>query len=233
MEFIEAYILKNKLLPHDKLPSERDFCRSGGFNRATLRSAINKLGTEGILYRRHGSGTFVAPPKLLRNLQNMESLSSMAERAQKTLGTVQLYGRILPCTKQIAQKLEIPPVSPVFILQRLRIMDAVPFILETTYVNYALCKDIEQYDFSRESLFHVLEKNYNVRVDHGLEHLNITCAGFEEAALLEIPAGQVVFFIEGVSNTSDGKHVEYFESVVRADLVRFTSTLKKKQRKKE
>jgi GntR family transcriptional regulator len=226
-EFIEAYIIENKLTAHEKLPSERKFCQFRGFNRITLRSAIKKLELEGILYRRHGAGTFVAPPKLLRNLQNMESFHSMAERAQKTLQTTQLYNRVLPCTKAIAKKLNIPPVSPIFILQRLRLMNGVPLMLETTHVNYALCQGIEKYDFAHESLFQILEKKFGIKADHGIEHLNITYAGLEEAALLEIPANRAVFFIEGISDTSDGRHIEYFESVVRSDQVQFISILKR------
>ncbi|GHU80431.1 GntR family transcriptional regulator [Spirochaetia bacterium] len=224
-EFIESYIIKNKLAAHERLPSERKLCDSWGFNRTTLRNAIRKLEAEGILYSRHGSGTFVTPPKLLRNLQDMESLYAVAERAQKTLRTTQLYAKVRNCTQDIASELGLPPENQVFVLQRLRTMDGLPFMLETTYVDYTQCQGIEKYDFSGESFFHVLERDFNIQVDHGVENLTITYVGAEEAELLEIPVNQAVFLIKGVSDTSGGKHIEYFESVVRSDQVRFISTL--------
>jgi GntR family transcriptional regulator len=227
VEFIEAYIIGNKLAAHNKLPSERNFCYTSGFNRSTLRNAINKLESDGLVYSRHGAGTFVAPPKLLRDLQNMESLSFSAARTQKELRTTQLYGRVLPCVKEIAQKLAILPVSPVFVLRRLRTLDNVPFMLETSYIDYTQCRGIEQYDFNRESLYKILEQKYGITADHGVEYLSITYAGFEESTLLNISVNQAVFFIEGISDTVQGRHIEYFESVTRSDMVQFTSNLRR------
>jgi GntR family transcriptional regulator len=224
-EFIESYIITNKAVPHEKLPSERNLCETYGFNRATLRSAIKKLEIEGIVYSKHGSGTFVAPPRLLRNLQDMESLALVAQRAHKTLRTTVLYQKILKSDIQTAGKMELPPDRPVFMLRRLRAMDAVPFMLETTCLDYTLCPGIEKYDFSGESLYQVLERNFKLRVDHGVEQVGITLACVEESALLEIPAGRAMFFITGVSYIASGRRVEYFESVIRSDQVRFISTL--------
>ena len=51
IEKIESYIIKNKLAPHEKIPSERDLCEMWDFNRTTLRSAIQHLIIEGKLYR--------------------------------------------------------------------------------------------------------------------------------------------------------------------------------------
>jgi GntR family transcriptional regulator len=107
-------------------------------------------------------------------------------------------------------------------------MDEVPFMLETTCVDYTLCPGIENYDFSGESLYHVLEHDFKIRVDHGVEQVGITLVGEEESTLLEIPAGRAVFFISGASDTAQDRRVEYFESVIRSDQVRFISTLIRK-----
>jgi GntR family transcriptional regulator len=227
-EFIESYIIKNKLEPRQKIPSERSLCKAWGFNRATLRSAIHKLAVKGVVYSRPGSGTFVAAPKLVRNLQDMESLTRIVERANKTLDTIHLYAGIIECNKQIAKKMELVLGHKIFMLQRMRTMDQIPFLLETTYLDYERCKGIESYDFSKVSLYMTLEQNFGIKVDHGVEHLSITYAGTEECRLLEIPLKTSLFFISGISVTSGGDHIEYFESVVRADQVRFTSTLTRK-----
>ena len=67
-ETIECFIIRNNLCPHDKLPSQREMCAMWSFNRVTLCSAIERLTQEGKLYSRPGSGVYVAPPKIQRNL---------------------------------------------------------------------------------------------------------------------------------------------------------------------
>ena len=79
-ELVESYILDMGLRPGDRLPSERDMCRMWDLNRTTLRNAIQRLVSDGVLYCRMGSGTYVAQPKLVRNLQDVKGFSELYER---------------------------------------------------------------------------------------------------------------------------------------------------------
>jgi len=56
---LEKRILEGSLKPGDRLPSERDFAVDLGVSRPTLREAIQKLISKGLLATRHGGGTFV------------------------------------------------------------------------------------------------------------------------------------------------------------------------------
>jgi GntR family transcriptional regulator len=73
VELIECYLQRHDLAPHAKLPSEREMCEMWGLNRATLRAALRRLIELGRIYSLKGSGTYVAPPKLERNLQDAKS----------------------------------------------------------------------------------------------------------------------------------------------------------------
>ena len=117
-EYIEYYILEKNLPPHAKLPSERDMCSMWGFNRTTLRSGIKRLIVEGKLYNRKGSGTFVAPPKLERDLQDAMSVSEAVYMAGRTLETKVLEVRVLMADHHMAQKLQVEQGTPVFYLHR-------------------------------------------------------------------------------------------------------------------
>ncbi len=48
------------LRPGDRLPTEREVCKSFGVSRAPVRQALTDLANEGYVYRRPGRGTFVA-----------------------------------------------------------------------------------------------------------------------------------------------------------------------------
>ena len=56
---LEKRILEGSLKPGDRLPSERDFAVELGVSRPSLREAIQKLISKGLLSTRHGGGTFV------------------------------------------------------------------------------------------------------------------------------------------------------------------------------
>lgn len=58
-ETLERRILEGSLKPGDRLPSERDLAAELGVSRPSLREAIQKLASKGMLQSRQGGGTFV------------------------------------------------------------------------------------------------------------------------------------------------------------------------------
>src|SRR5512143_614885 len=63
-EYIAELILSGKLAPDAKIQSEREFSEGLGVSRMTVRRAMTELVNEGLLERKHGSGTYVARPKV-------------------------------------------------------------------------------------------------------------------------------------------------------------------------
>jgi len=224
-ERIESYISGNKLPPHAKLPSERDMCAMWELNRTTLRSAIRGLIEEGKLYNKVGSGTFVAEPKLTRNLQDMLPFSRLAASAGKELRSEVLSARVMECNKQVSQKLRLPLGHRVFELIRLRLVDEEPALIETAYLDCVRHAGIELMDFAEASLYQALERKFGTVVRKGQEQLGLTYATEEEARLLGIERSSPLFHLVGVASEEDGTPVEYFESVLRTDKIRFESVL--------
>jgi GntR family transcriptional regulator/MocR family aminotransferase len=68
-EQIETYlrqgILSGSLAPDTRLPASRQLARDLGINRITVENAYAELETEGLIYSRMGSGTYVLPPNPL------------------------------------------------------------------------------------------------------------------------------------------------------------------------
>jgi len=56
---LEKRILEGALKPGDRLPSERELALSLGVSRPSLREAMQKLVSKGLLSTRHGGGTYV------------------------------------------------------------------------------------------------------------------------------------------------------------------------------
>jgi GntR family transcriptional regulator len=68
--------------PGDRLPSEPQLARTLGVARATLREAMRTFETQGLLYRRQGSGTYISHPThvLDTGLEVLESIETLAHR---------------------------------------------------------------------------------------------------------------------------------------------------------
>src|SRR4029078_5085602 len=50
------------------IPPARQLCHDLGASRLTVRAALDALFRDGMLVRRHGSGTFVSEPKIAQEL---------------------------------------------------------------------------------------------------------------------------------------------------------------------
>lgn len=62
-EILRTQIEERTFKPHQQIPSEHELQKTYGLSRATVRKAIDSLVREGLVYRLHGKGTFVAEPK--------------------------------------------------------------------------------------------------------------------------------------------------------------------------
>ncbi|MFA7185204.1 MAG: GntR family transcriptional regulator, partial [Victivallales bacterium] len=58
-EMIKEKILSGELKPDDQLPSEVSIAAELGTHRLTVNKAVSSLVRDGLLYRKHGRGTFV------------------------------------------------------------------------------------------------------------------------------------------------------------------------------
>ncbi len=76
LEQIQSLIYQGELLPGSKLPSERDFAKTLGVGRHTLRVALNRLAALGLVEIRKYEGTFV---KSVTSVSLSEPLIDMLE----------------------------------------------------------------------------------------------------------------------------------------------------------
>ena len=97
--------------PGDKLPSEPQLARSLGVARATLREAMRTFETQGLLYRRQGSGTYVSHPThvLDSGLEVLESIETLAERIGLEVKMEELKVELRPGTEEELSALGLRP----------------------------------------------------------------------------------------------------------------------------
>ncbi len=103
--------------------------------RATLREALNKLESDGLIYRFHGIGTFIKSktPAITLNLTIERSITAMLHSLGLHPGT-----RAIKVTTELVfpddvEHLDVPPGSNVFRIERIRTANGQPvaYTIET------------------------------------------------------------------------------------------------------
>lgn len=226
LEQIEWFIQENQLKPHTKLPSEREMCEMWGLNRSTLHTAIRQLIEERVLYSLRGSGTYVAPERLVRDIQAVQSTSQAMRKTGYFLWTEVLLSRVECSDEYVSRKLQITEGSKVFHLCRLRIRNSVPLMIEDCYIVYGRCEGIENCNFAEESLYRILN-TYGVRLSSGEERIGIIYATEEESRILKVDLEQFLYYQTGIVRDTEDKIVEFFKIKARADQMQYTNVLRR------
>ncbi|MEN6438239.1 MAG: FadR/GntR family transcriptional regulator [Syntrophobacter sp.] len=78
-EQIRDLIFKGQLKPGEQLMTERELAETLGVSRPTVREALNKLVTLGLLEHRQGQGTFVNSPELLADRNPLAAIFDRQE----------------------------------------------------------------------------------------------------------------------------------------------------------
>ncbi|WP_066370824.1 GntR family transcriptional regulator [Herbidospora mongoliensis] len=144
------------LKPGGRLPPERELCERLGISRVTLRKALRTLVEEGILSPSHGRGWYVAPSVGAPAREWPNSLESFTETARQmglTPSSTVLRHEVVPANLDEAEQLSIAPGTPLFTLERVRLLNGVPTALDVTQVPAALVPGFAELDFSTGSLY--------------------------------------------------------------------------------
>jgi GntR family transcriptional regulator len=219
-------IEEGKFKPGDRLPSENDLCEIYSVGRNTTRHALAELANKGVLRTIHGVGTFVSEDRFTKTAEVLYGFSQeMALRGIKVTSQV-LDAKIITADPFLARRLRVQLGTEVVFLYRLRLMDGEPTAIERAYLPHHLCPGILDYDFSRESLYEVLSKKYNMKPDHAEQEIEAELATEEVAKLLGLKPPTVVLVFHRETRTRDGLVIEYVDSELRADRFRFYTSLK-------
>lgn len=226
-EKIRSYIVENNLGPGDRLPSERAMCEMWDLNRTTLRFAVSRLASEGVLVSKRGAGMFVAPTKIERDLQDILGFSAAVSAAGHIPSTKTLFQGVDGADDFAASRLGVELGAPVVVVKRMRSIDGEPVAVELSYFRRDLCEGFEELDLSKEPLYETLRTRYGVSVTHGSENIRVTYVDELEAELLGVEPGKPAFFQEGVVYDAAETPVECFKVVFLTNRIRLASTMRR------
>ena len=208
------------LSPHDPLPSERALMTTYGVSRMTVRRALGLLVEEGLVYRRRGSGTYVADPAMISKTLSLTSFSEDVRERGMTPGALTQQVRRLPAEADVAADLGLSPGADVVHLERVRTADGIPLCIEDVW----LAGDLVPEDFASGTVVSL----YDTLSDLGVEPqvasqtIRATVVNVDQAALLDVAPHSAAFSVSRVTYSADGRPIERAHSLYRADRYDFT-----------
>lgn len=211
---IRKRIEAGKLRAGDVVESERELARIHKVSLMTARHALADLAREGVVERRHGAGTFVAPPKIHFN-KLMSYTEQMASRGlsarSKIIRQTEINGE-----PEIAARLSLPAISPLAVVERVRQAADEPFALETCYLSAAEFPELARAALERGSLFATLEREYGVTLAYADEEIDATDADQRTAELLSVARNAPMLRIRQLIYSSKGTPTIYVVGLYRS-----------------
>ncbi len=215
---IREKIYRREWKPGQKLPSEHALCEKYGVSRGTVRRSLSSLVEEGLVYQRQGKGSFVAEcalshPAGVRPLSFAESLSRQGIDYKTTI----VESKILGATPEIANNLGINVKDPVLHLVRVRSAEGEPLICQDSYSNLKECPGLQNYDFTKVSLFDAVQETSQRAIKTSEIRYSARMAGASIADLLGVEAISPMLVLEQTIQLEDKAVIEWSFTWVKTD----------------
>lgn len=207
------------------LPSERELAERFAVSRVTLRQAVGELVLEGKLQRRQGSGTYVAPPKLVQPLSLLSYTEGMRRQGVDAARSV-ITVEDLPADDVLARDLRIGRGDRVVHLERVLLADGERIGLESTYLSAARFPTLLEVLDPTTSLYACLAERLGVVFAEAEERVETVLATPREALLIGTNPALPMLLLHRVSHDNVGEPIERVRSLYRGDRFSFVARLR-------
>ena len=215
--------------PNTRIPSESELSREYGVSRMTIRVTLERLVSNGLLYRVPGKGTFVASEKIeSQPLVQLGIREQLEQRGYETHTHVLSVNKIMPDT-MVCKHLQISDQEKVFQIHSLRFVKKAPFSIHTSYIPCKSCPDIQKQNLEDMQLCDIIEKVYGHPIMRRVETLEAVSALPEEASLLELDTFHPLLMLENDVYTLNDQPIEYNKVLFRGDRIKLRLEYNKEQ----
>jgi GntR family transcriptional regulator len=220
-EEIKGKILSGVLKEGDMVASERELSEKYSLSSTTVRRALNDLVHENFLERKAGKGSFVRLRRVQKDLRKVLSFTNNMREMGLVPSARVLGKKMVPAKAFVQESLGLSKGAFVFRLDRLRLANEIPIMLETRYIRDDLCPGIMERDLST-SLWRIFEEVYGHKPYRHSQTLRLVTISGKFAQLLEMEDNSPVYLIKGITYLRDGQAIECEESLYRGDKYEIT-----------
>jgi GntR family transcriptional regulator len=225
-ETLRGEITQAVLKRGERLPSEHELAAKYNVSRMTVRKSIEDLIDEGLLYRRHGVGTFVAFPHLERDHTRLTSFFDKAKGEGIETAVRLLILEVIPARQKVAKALDIAPGEPVIRVKTLRFANKLPITLHDAHIPHKLFSRLIDENLEVQNLWTLFEQ-CGYKVKRAIQKIEAREANKELARLMEIREGAPILFKERTVYADDGTPVEFTYCYNRGDIYSLTVSIER------
>lgn len=217
--------IRDAMVAHERLPSERELSEDFNVSRITVRQALKELEARGLIYKLQGKGTFVSNIENVKtDLASTYSFTDQMKQLGKQPKTTILSFEKVSVTPYLASYLNMDVGSDVYELERLRLADGLPLMFERTYMPVTPFEGLSQELLSRKPLYDIFAQDFEQKIRTAEEEFAASIALDYEAELLDIPKGSAVLHITRRTYNDKNVMIEFTFSIARADQFRYRIT---------
>ncbi|MDU5145684.1 MAG: GntR family transcriptional regulator [Paenibacillus dendritiformis] len=158
---IRQDIIRRKYKEGDMIPSETQMMKLYGVTRTTIRKAISDLVHEGLLRQVQGKGNFVCLREVKHNIWNFSGFTDYVTKKNE-----------IPVSKVVEKRILTQDGREWMKLVRVRgiqnKLSTLWLTIDTSLVPLSVFPGIDQYDFSRQSLYSIMKQEYKTVPKHAL-----------------------------------------------------------------
>ncbi|MFW9266655.1 GntR family transcriptional regulator [Pseudomonas sp. D2-30] len=220
-DLLRTRILDGEYPQGSQMPSESELGALFRVSRITVRQALGDLQKEGLIFKIHGKGTFVAKPKTFQNVSTLQGLAeSMTGRGFEVINRLRSF-KFIPADKPVAERLKVAEGDVVAQIKRVRLINREPVSLEITYLPKDLGERLEKADLVTRDIFLILENDCGLALGHADLAIDAVLADSELCQALEVEPGSPVMRIERLTHGADGRPLDFEYLYYRGDAFQY------------
>jgi len=210
-----------------KFLTERQICEAFQVSRATANKALSNLVSEGLLEFRKGVGTFVRCRAMGYDLRSLVSFTDEAITAGKHPSTKVVHFEQVAARDvldDVPEVLQVEPQGKLFYMERLRLADAVPVILERRYVVAKYCPNLTKEDLVG-SLYAIWSERYRLEIEGADERIRGVNLRGPEARALQVRDGAAGLMVSCIGYLAGRRPLWSERTLYRGDGYEFHNRL--------
>ena len=207
-KYLRELILKKEYKNGNKfLPKEVTMSKKLGVSRNTIRQAINKLASEGLIERKKGVGTKVVTKRISTRLDNWISFTK--EMRNQGIEVVQYLVKLTSVSAEDAvyDALAVDKEKKLWKLEKIRGSKDAKYLYSVSYFHPRV--DIKGDEKFILPLYELLEKEHDIIVSISKEKLRAIMANDEIGEILDIDKNQAILKRERLVCDAGDRPVEY------------------------
>jgi GntR family transcriptional regulator len=224
-ETLRARISARGMVAGQRLDNQRTLAQSFGVTLMTLRQALDVLARDGLITRRHGLGTFVAPPSVDYDILQFRTLAGDLSAVGEDVATRFLRSRFVRADRRVAQELGLADRARIFVLERLRLVDGQPLSFQVSHLPAAIGEEADKADLTVTPLRQVLSFKLGIEITAARETVSAETLPARAARELGCAAGAPCFRSDRVSTDAESRPIVYDRVFIPGDRFRITRQL--------